>query len=224
MSKNLPKNLTADQQQLVKELTETHGLDASQISFEGEELNPIFDYEALSLLSLKLTDIQDIDVSIVDRSDQVVTARCIVQLSDNRTRRVEDTAHLGEILADGSRVESDRLAEHLAMSRATRRGIRAVGVNLFNAHKKFMETGEVQSGHTDHDPRYTHYQEINVLAAKLGLKKGSDRAEYEKLLAANFDGRTSAKDLDDIELQKLKTMLRSFARLSSINFADKKAA
>lgn len=232
MSRNLPRKLTADQLKLVRELCEAHGLNEDQISFDGDENTPIFDFEALSALSLKLTDIQDMDVSITNENGKDVIASCTVILPDGRTRTINDFAYFGEKLYDGSEINSLRLAGQVAMARATRRGIRAVGVNLYNAHKKFMETGEIASGHTNNDPRHTHYQEINVLAYKLGLKyktyihgkQVEKRGEYENFLSENFDGKTSAKELDDIELQRFKTMLRSFDRYSSVSITDKKAA
>lgn len=233
MSRNLPRKLTADQLKLVKEMCEAHGLDADQISFEGEEITPIFNFEALSALSVKLTDIQDIETRISEENEDSVTAICVVTLPDGRTRTVEESAAISEVFGDGFEILTKRLAGQVAMARATRRGIRAVGVNLYNAHKKFMETGEIQSGHTNHDPRYTHYQEINALAYKLGLKKKlpnlegkhtEDRTQYDALIAENFEGKTSATELDDLELQRFKTMLRSVARIPSVNFAADKAA
>lgn len=215
------KILTADQQQLVNELIQIHGLDASQISFENGEITPIFDYEALSMLSLKLTDIQDIDVAIVSVSQNSVTARCIVTLPDGRTRRIEESAYLDETLHDGSKIDSFKLAEQIAIARATRRGIRSVGVNLFHAHKKFMETGEIAAGHLNNDPRYADYQEIKTIVGKLGW---SDEV-YRQFIADNFDGKSSQTELNDIELQKFKIMLRSLKRIEdSKQIAEPKRA
>lgn len=217
------KKLTAGQQQLVKELVAAHGLEPDQISFDGTESTPIFDYEAVNALSLKLTDITNIDTYISERGEGFVKSRCLVELPDGRTRKIEESAYLGEPLGEGGMINDLRLAEQVAQARAVRRGIRSVGVNLFNAHKKYMETGETVSGHTDHDPRYPQYQEINVLAYKLGIKHRTkisgktveEREEYEKLLAQNFAGKTSAKDLDDLELQRFIIILRSFVRLQN---------
>lgn len=222
--------LTEKQQQIVNEFVQHHGLEPDQISFEGAETTPILDYEAISALSLKLTDITDIDVSIVERAGEIITARCIVTLPDGRTRRVEETAYAAEKLPNGGVIDSQRLCEQVALSRATRRGIRAVGINLYNAHKKFMETGEIVAGHTKHDPRYSDYLEIHVLAYKLGLKKKvtvdgkmvEDRAEYERTLAEQFDGRISAKDLNDMEIMRWKLFLRTISRLSNAQSVARK--
>jgi len=209
------RTLTHTQHEIVKELTEMHGLDPAQISFEGNDPTPIFDFEAVCLLSLKLTDIQDITCEISDRDleSQIVTARCSVRLPDGRTRVSQDSARMYEPFADGGTIDSLRMADNVAQARAVRRGIRSVGINLWHAHKKFRESGQVALGHTRHDPRKPQYEEIHVLAGNLGLIDGAGKEAYKKFLAETFDGRTSAKDLDDDDLQRFLITLRAMDRV-----------
>lgn len=206
------KTFTSDQLAIVNELCSVHGLDPSQISFEGEALNPIFDYEAVCALSLKLTDIKSIDCE-VKRTDPMrhtlSIAVCTVVLPDGRTRTVEDSAELGEKLGNGETIETQRDADNMAQNRAVRRGIRSVGVNLWNAHKAFMKTGEPTSGTTNFDPRKKLNDEIHALAAELGFTK----EQYQDLLASGYDGRTSTLDLNDIERQNFARLLRSLRRV-----------
>ena len=211
--------LTTKQQTLVTELCEVHNLDASQISFHEKEDTPIFDYEAVNALSLRLTDIQEIKAKIIKRGEDFAKVECIVILPDGRTRSIEETAYLNEPIGGNKTIESLRLAEQVAQARAVRRGVRAVGVNLYKAHKKFMETGEVAQGHTNNDPRYCQYQEIKVLAKKLGLiffeKNGDEKVEnreaYESLLMQNYEVK-SLTELDDMQLQRCKILFRSLDR------------
>lgn len=212
---NQARTLTHEQHEILAEISHMHGLDPSQISFEGEDLTPIFDFEAVCLLSLKLTDIREIACEITNRDfdSQIVTARCSVRLPDGRTRVCEDSARLHEVIGDGGTIDSLRMADNVAQARAVRRGIRSVGINLWHAHKKFKESGQVAAGHTRHDPRRPLYEEIHVLAGNLGLIDGADKENYKSFLAESYDGRTSARDLDDAELQRFLISLRAMNRV-----------
>lgn len=212
---NTPRTLTHEQHEIVSELSTMHGLDPTQISFEGEDLTPIFDFEAVCLLSLKLTDIREIACEITNRDydSQIVTARCSVRLPDGRTRVCEDSARMHETIGDGGTIDSLRMADNVAQARAVRRGIRSVGINLWHAHKKFKESGEGSSGHLRHDPRRPVYEEVHVLAGNLGLIDGGDKEAYKAFLAESYDGRTSARDLDDAELQRFLISLRAMNRV-----------
>lgn len=209
------RTLTNAQHQIVREIAEMHGLDPGQISFEGDDPTPIFDFEAVCLLSLKLTDIQDVTCEISERDfdSQIVTARCSVRLPDGRTRVCEDSARLHEPFGDGGTIDSLRMADNVAQARAVRRGIRSVGINLWHAHKKFRDSGLVAEGHTRHDPRKPQYEEVHVLAGNLGLIEPGSKERYKAFLAESYDGRTSAKDLDDAELQRLLISLRAMDRV-----------
>lgn len=219
------KILTLEQQSIVHDYVESHGLDASQISFEGHDTKPIFDYEAVNALSLKVTDIKDIECEISERDfeSEIVTARCIVTLPDGRTRTSEDSARVGDPYGDRKIVDSIRLAEQLAQTRAVRRGVRSVGINLHRAHEQWKKNGgQPVSGHTDYNPRKPLYDEVHLYAEKAGYIVNGDTDEYRKFIAETYDGRTSAKDLDDIELRRLIVTFRSFARLKDV--ARKQAA
>jgi len=210
------KIYTTEQIALLKELTETHGLDVSQISFEGKDATPIFDYEAVCALSLKLTDIKSIESQLTgsNAEEESVSAICTVTLPDGRTRSVEDSACLHEKFGDGKVIDSIRLAGLVAQARAVRRGIRSVGVNLFRAHQNFIKSGQAATAHTNYDPRQPEYQEIHAIAAKIGLIVNADKSQYQQFIAELYDGRTSAKELDNLELRRLKVALRAMSRLN----------
>jgi hypothetical protein len=215
MNNQSEKTYTPRQWTIIGELVQTHGLDASQISFDGDDDTPIFDYEAISYLSLALTDIQKLDTWISERNehDGFATAKCLVILPDGRERCVTENAHIGEPLPRGAKVEDIRTAEALARSRASRLGIRSVGVNLWLAHQKFVKNGETAEAHTRHSPRKPLYDEIHQLAENLELIKNGNRLDYEELIAAAYDGRRSSSVLDDIELSRFLTTLRAMDRI-----------
>ena len=211
------KRYTKQQLELVEELCKTHGLSPEQISFEGTELSPIFDYEANSLLSLRLSDIASLDCSFILRAGGRSPCQCRVELPDGRERTVSDSAEIGESMYDGSTIESVRQADSLARARAARLGIRSVGVNLYNAHKRFKLTGQLAVAHTDESPRAAALRELHVLAAEVGLISGSDRSRYEAFLAESFDGRTTSTDLNDLDFHRLISQLRARARPARSN-------
>lgn len=209
------RKYTAEQSLILTDLHQVHDIDPSQISFDGDDPTPIFDYTAISLLSLRLTNIKEIDCYIASRDprDGRVTAKCTVILPDGRSRSVEGSAALGEEFAEDGTITSWQTAESVAQSRASRLGIRSVGINLLHAHRKFKATGKPTNGHTDNDPRKPHYDEIHQLAENLELIKGGDKSEYRLLISSAFIGKQSARDLTDAELQQFLTTLRALDRV-----------
>jgi hypothetical protein len=223
---NEQKTYSAAQSLLISELVNHHGLDPSQINFDGDDINPIFDYTAISSLSLKLTDIKDIECEIIlrDREAGFVQASCKVTLPDGRSRTVEGSAELGETFANGDKIESMQTAEAVAQSRASRLGIRSVGINLYHAHQRYLQTGTIANGHDRHDPRKPIYAEIHMLAENLEMIVAGDKTEYRNFIAAAYEGRTSAVDLDDLEIQRFLTTLRAMDRVRRVRLEARKAA
>lgn len=207
------RRYSVPQMNIVSDLCQTHGLDPTQIAFEGDDLNPIFDYEAVSLLSLRLTDIRSIDCSLISRDqDGRSTCECTVSLPDGRSRTVSDSAAIGEEMPGGGSVKDTRLADSVARSRASRLGIRAVGINLYHAHKRYRETGRIAAASTASDPRAAALRELHVLAVELDLIVDGDKTAYQRFLADSFEGKTSSTDLNDLDFQRLLNQLRAMAR------------
>ena len=221
--------LTIEQKQIVDDFVFTYGLDQSQISFEGSNNVPIFDYEALNLLRLKLTDIQSVEFQppTFNQGQGIITVSCLVTLPDGRTTQPLDSAVIGETMPDGGEIETYRQAQNVAQARALRRGIRSVGINLLRAHEQFKQTGKAVTG----EPlslEDAERKEIQTLVRQLGLKTGSgkneNRQEYEKFLAEQFDGRTSTKDLNEAERNRLKITLRAMKRIADAQLQSQPAA
>lgn len=203
------------QQQLIREFTETYGLDESQISFEGTSTEPIFDFEALNTLRLALTDIRDIEPAIEERNEAqgIVTVKCRVVLSDGRAAAALESALIGEIMPDGRPIETLRQAQNVAQARALRRGIRAAGVNLLRAHRQFMQSGEIAKPLADAEFDNDRGREIHALAAEWGHISGRDKTAYQDFIERIFGpGKRSSLDLSDAQRSQLATMYRSMIR------------
>ncbi len=128
---------TLKQEELAREFVEAYGLDRKQISFEGASEQPIFDFDALSILSLRLTDIPDIRVEPGDfhNAAGIATAICRITLRDLRAREVYGNCLVGEVMYDGTEVADIGQALKIAQARALRTGLRAVGFDPF-AHTR----------------------------------------------------------------------------------------
>lgn len=211
---------TEHQQRLTNEFTETYGLSANQISFDGEKEEPIFDFEALCILREKLTKFHSVDTSRTSFNQETNEAEaiCSIMNQNGHLITVSDFAQLWELMPDGTKIENSMQAKRVARARAMRSGIRQAGVNILKAHQNYLESGEVLNFRPV-DPRIAKTKECHVLAEKLGLTvktdEGIDKSEYQKFIAETYDGRTSSKDLDDLELQRLIITFRAMLRLNN---------
>ena len=205
--------LTPEQAAIVKDYIETHGLRADQISFDGDNPTPIFDHNATSTLSLKLTDIQDISPTAIEDNGTRATVFSRATLPDGRGRGGFGTCDIGEMLGNGQTVNNMQVALGVANSRSYSQSVRNVGVNLNEAHIRFKQTGEIAASHMQEHPRKAGNAEIKFLARELDLIVDDDEKKYREYLADNYEGRTSTSDLTDIEFQRLLINFRSMARL-----------
>ncbi len=204
---------TKPQAAIVQEYVKMHGLSPEQISFDGGDLTPIFDHNAISVLSLRLTDIADISPTEILNDSKTVTVFGKTILPDGRSRGSIGSCAIGDVMAGGKTVDNDQVALGLATSRCFRQGIRNVGVDLHAAHCQYRDTGKIADGHTRSDPRKPVYAEIHILATELDLIVDGDKSKYRNYLAENYAGRQTASDLDDVELHRLLINFRSLTKL-----------
>lgn len=217
----MSKNLTLEQKNIVAEFVQHHGLEARQISFDGDSLEPIFDYEALNYLRFKLTDIESTAPQIEERNEITgfVTARCVVVLPCGRSSSDLGTAQVNEKLHDGSHIENLLEAQNVAIARALRRAIRSVGVNLFKAHREWLETGQPVTAEVDPEFVSAIGKEIHKLANEWGHISGRDKTKYQEFIERMFGaGKRSTLDLNDIEKSQLANIYRQM--LNSKNLAE----
>jgi hypothetical protein len=206
------KILTLVQEQMVREFTDTYRIKRDQISFDGESLDPIFDYDALSLLALELSDIPKIKVENGDFNPSVglATAVCTVTLIDGRERETFASAMVGEVLFDGTVIEDLGSALNMTRSRALRIGLRSVGFDPVVAHEQ-RKTAAAQPADFV-DLRNSELAEIHMLGEELGylLPEDEEKATWKNLIATYFRGQTSSGDLNDLQRSQFLGMLRAW--------------
>lgn len=217
--------LTDEQQRIAAEFAINYQIDMSQISFEGDNPEPIFDYEALNLLRLQLSDIQTTDSEIAERNMQlgIVTVRCTAVLPDGRSASDLGSAQFatyddeskqqlteGEVMPDGTRIENMLQAQNVALARALRRALRAVGFNPVRARNQFLQTGKPTFADIDQEFQSPIGKEIHKLAADWGHIVGKDKTGYQDFIEGIFgNGKRSTLDLNDIEKSQLANMYRT---------------
>lgn len=223
---NNRKILTTAQQNIADEFVADYNFEYSQISFEGNSLEPIFDYEALNVLRLRLTDIQMTDPEVVERNTRlgIVTVKCTAVLTDGRSASDLGSAQFatfdenknkltdGEFMPDGSEIGNILNAQNLALSRALRRAIRSVGVNLFKSHQEYRRHGNVTVAEIDKEFQSPVGKELHQVATEWGHIRGKDKSEYQEFMARMFGGKTSSLELNDIEKSQFVTIYRNMIK------------
>ena len=112
-----------------------------------------------------------------------------------------------------SQIRDRRILPRQRLLRRCRDAREAAHSDAVQALPKAIAEYPVAAGHTRHDPRKPVYEEIHVLAGNLGLITAGDKENYRAFLSESYEGRTSAKDLDDAELQRLLISLRAMNRV-----------
>lgn len=217
--------INGTREKIVQELVEHHDLDSKQISFEGDSTEPIFDYEALNYLRLRLTDLQASKPFVAERNEEsgFVTVMFEITLADGRKVNEIGTSQVGETMHSGNKVDHILKAQNVATARAMRRAIRAAGINLFKAHKRFMETGEVAEGNTsvelEKELKNARGREIHALKDEWG----HNEEDYRKFIKNLFGSeKTSSLHLSDIEKSQLVTTYKGM--ISARNKANSDTA
>lgn len=217
--------LTLEQEQFVREYTETYGFDRSQISFENERAEPIFGFDALSIMALRLSDISSIVVEPGDIEAHlgIATSSCEVKLPDGRLRLVFGSAMIGEQMPDAGNIEDLKQALDVSQARALRKGLRAVGWDPVRAHREWKiaydmkATGKVTTAppvsttpSPEDELRKNELAEIHILAKELGLidEKG-DKTKYRTLIGVYFPGVESSEKMNGVQRSQLISTFRA---------------
>jgi hypothetical protein len=83
----MKKAPTREQRAIIKEFCDAYGFTEDQIGFDGASLDPIFDFDALSALSLRLCNLPRLKVSFVGFDNAgLATASVDVQLANGAER------------------------------------------------------------------------------------------------------------------------------------------
>jgi hypothetical protein len=218
------RTLTKAQLTLQQEFIDAYGFKPEQIGFDGDSPEPIFDFDALSLLSMKLCDLPHVetDFGTVERLHGLATARGIVTLPNGNVRKIFASASVGELMPDGEPIRDVNQAIQVARARAFRTILRAVGFDPVAAHRVFEESAGTQMLElAPVDPRLKQLAEIHLHAQAQNLiVVGGDgfvnRKVYEQKLAMICGGKTSCRDLDDRERAIWLQTLRAWSRAKNI--------
>jgi hypothetical protein len=213
-----PVTYTRAQQKLRDEFCNVYGLAQEQVSFSNRStLDPIFDFDAQCVLVNTLTDIPAIDVDLDGFNEIRGTAKsiCRIQLPGGHKRSIFGVALIGEVLHDGSKITGMKQAIDVSRARCLRTGLRAIGFDAVKAHELSKEGKRIDLMGNEARERQKRLAEIHILAGPRGLNlitKDNDRTRYEDLLAENFEGRATSKDLTPGELAEWCGMLRAWTR------------
>jgi len=220
---NKPRTYSREQRAIQKEFCDAYGFHPEQVAFDSNSLDPIFDYDALCVLSVKLCDLPDVEVTLrtVNHGTGIATSAGTAVLNNGNRRSVFGAAMVNEVMPDGEKIPDLSQAISISRARALRSILRAVGFDPVAAHRSFQRTGNVVELQLPTKlPRDKERAEIHMLATGLGLVKrvpgGIDRSAYEQSIALFFNGKTSSKDLSDLEHTQFLTMLRAFTKARAI--------
>lgn len=218
------RTYSREQLRLQTEFINAYNLTPDQISFDGQSLDPIFDFDALALLSTKLSDLPhvEIDLGSVDRLLGMATARGIVTLPNGNTRKIFATAQVGELMPDGDSIVDINRAINVARARALRVMLRTVGFDPVAAHRVFKESEGTQMLElVPVDLRLKQLREIHLHAQALDLIViGGDgkvnKQLYQQRMSMVCDGKTSCRQLDDQECAKWLQCLRAWSKAAGL--------
>ena len=198
--------------------------------FRGASLDPIFDYDALAVLSIKLCNLPDIDVDFgtLDRLNGLATSRGIIMLPTGASRKTFGSAMVGELMPNGDRVNDIHQAVTVSRARALRHVLRSVGFDPIAAHRAFQKTGTMLEL-TPVDPYLKTLAEIHLHAQSLDLISVSgdgfvNKVAYQQKMAGYFKGKTSARALTDEERSQWLQILRAWTKAANVVHNRKAAA
>jgi hypothetical protein len=212
------------QNAIQKEFCDAYGFAPAQVGFDGPSLDPIFDFDALALLSIKLCDLPTVETELasVDRLAGMAEARGIVVLPNGNTRKIFAVGLVGELMPDGEPIRDIQQAINVARARVLRVLLRAVGFDPVAAHKIFKESGGTQMLElVPVDPRLKQLAEIHLHAQALDLIVVSgdgfvNKQLYQSRMSMICNGKTSCRDLTDQERATWLQCLRAWTKAANI--------
>lgn len=217
--------LRCAQDALRREFCEEYDLKPQQISFDGISPEPIFDFDALSLLINVLTDIPAIKVGLGKFDDglKLSEATCFVKLANGCTREYSGFARVGERLHDGTIITGDIQCINISRARSLRIGVRSVGFDPVKFHEARKQGRTLELCPMSDEDEWKKYRaQVHTIAGSHSLnfiKSNGDRTEYENLMASFFHGICTSKDLTREERAQWLGMLRAWQRGAEVKAA-----
>lgn len=212
------KVLSLQQQDVVADFVESYNLAQEDIFFDGDDPEPYFSYEALSLLTLILSpEIGSIESSPVetDIAGGVITAKCVVALTDGRTRSASAMALVGEQTPGGYIINDNNQALGVAQSRAARRALSMVGFNVLKLHAAKQSGADLPLMLKAEDPRTVEMREAHAIGGELGWIRSGDKLRWRQEVNAFTKGEfSSMSEMDDKTRSHWVIYLRALKRLA----------
>ncbi len=206
MNNETQKQLNNEQAALVAELVMTYGIEADDVIFFESDPKPFLMYEANCVLANHLANISCIDAEPVPSvSDDAVTVRCTLTLSDGRVRSACGVANTAEQIR-GKESSSQQLY-YLAVSRAMRSALRSAGIDLIKRHFDVKNGEDV----LDFKPKSNINAllgQAHKLGAEIGFITGSDKSAWRAVLRNRYGVETSG-ELSEKGLADFVAFLRS---------------
>jgi len=209
------RKLNRDQRAILKDFCETYDFSENQIGFDSDSTTPIFDFDALSVLSLRLCNVPGIAVSFVGfENANMATSSVTVRLANGAVREFFAVAQMGEHMHNGEPVVDAIQAVNLSRARALRVGLRAATFDPVKAHAA-MKRGENVLDFTPGKFVDPGLAECHMIGEELGyiVRDGGklvDRSTYDRLMATYFHGKTSTAALTPQERAQWAGMLRAW--------------
>jgi len=201
------KTYTQEQNELIAELASTYGIEPEEVIFFPNDPRPLFGYEATAVLCNKLTDIRGIDIEPVNNGfKDSVCYRCVLTLSDSRSRSGVGVANVAEKDATGTALKSAQLIE-LASGRAIRNALRVAGIDLLKLHN-MRKSGVVEFTGKGESQRAKDSREAHALGEEVGLIKDGDKTAWYAIISNRY-GVIGCDALNDGKLADFVAFLKS---------------
>lgn len=203
------RNLTIEQETLVRAFGEAYAIDRNNISFDGNKPEPIFHFDALMQLALTLADFKELSVTPgdINVTHGIATAEGMVRLPDERVIRMFGSCLVGDTFHDGTSVTDISNALEVARARALRSVLRGIGFDPVRAHNEQKSDFAVVVKDVD-QMRVKDLKEIHALADEVGLISDGDDSRYRHLISIYFPGMSSAASMDAQQRAQLIAVLR----------------
>ncbi len=216
------RTYSKEQRAIQKEFCDTYKFKPEQIGFDGNSLEPIFDYDALAVLSIKLCNLPviSVDFGTLDRLNGLATSRGIIELPSGASRKTFGSAMVGEQMPNGERIDDIHQAVTVSRARALRHVLRSVGFDPLIAHRAFVKTGAMLEL-TPVDPYLKQLAEIHLHAQSLDLISVSgdgfvNKVAYQQKMAGYFNGKTSARELTEEQRSQWLQILRAWTKANNV--------
>jgi hypothetical protein len=146
----------------------------------------------------------------------VVTSNCTITLKEGIERTGYGNCVIGEMLHDDTQILSLGEAMNLSRARALRNGLRMVGFDPLREHQLAKDGGTAVQFT---DQRNKQLAEAHMLGEELGYIVGDNKVAWHNQIRNYFSPKTSAAELNELELSQWLSMLRAWKSARACGFS-----